>query len=68
MDIEPIVGRYLNLDLEGAKYRIYFGEPIYFEGTGDEEDAEILAKVKVVKEQVAALIKRGLSERKGVFF
>jgi len=26
MDIEPIVGRYLNLDLEGAKYRIYFEE------------------------------------------
>lgn len=51
-----------------ARCSIYFGEPLYFEGTGDEEDAEILAKVSVVKEQVAALIKRGLSERKGVFF
>lgn len=51
-----------------ARCSIYFGEPLHFEGTGDEEDAEIIAKVNVVKEQVAALIRRGLAERKGVFF
>src|SRR5690349_20810769 len=30
MDIEPIVGRYLNLEVDGASYRIYFEEA----GTG----------------------------------
>ena len=26
MNIEPVIGRYLNLDVEGASYRIYFEE------------------------------------------
>jgi 1-acyl-sn-glycerol-3-phosphate acyltransferase len=63
----PITPTVLPLPLP-AKCSIHFGEPLRFEGTGNEEDAEILAKVDVVKQSVAALLERGLSERKGVFF
>jgi 1-acyl-sn-glycerol-3-phosphate acyltransferase len=63
----PLTPTLLPLPLP-ARCSIYFDEPLRFEGTGDEEDAEIIAKVNVVKARVAALIQRGLAERKGVFF
>jgi 1-acyl-sn-glycerol-3-phosphate acyltransferase len=63
----PITPTLLPLPLP-ARCSIYFGEPIRFEGTGDEEDAEIAAKVAVVKAKIAAMMERGLSERRGVFF
>lgn len=50
-----------------AKCSLYFGEPLYFEGTGTEEDSEAIAMVDKVKQSIAALIERGLSERKGIF-
>ncbi len=51
-----------------VKYRIYFGEPIYFEGEAHEEDAAIEKRVDVVKQAVADLLARGLEEREGIFF
>ncbi len=51
-----------------TKYRIYFGEPLRFEGDADDEDAVIQEKVEVVKDSMRALLKRGLEERAGIFF
>lgn len=62
----PITPTLLPLPLP-AKCSIYFGEPLRFEGTGNEEDGEIMDQVGQVKQAVAALIDRGLTERQGVF-
>ena len=50
-----------------TRYRIYFGEPMRFEGHGDEEDEAIEHQVEDVRAAVQKLIERGLGERKGVF-
>ena len=50
-----------------VKYRIYFGEPIRFEGTPNEEDSVVEGKVDVVKAAMRGLLARGLRERPGVF-
>lgn len=51
-----------------TKYRIYFGEPILFQGRPDDEDAELDKKVQVVKTAIQGLINRGLKEREHVFW
>jgi len=51
-----------------VKYRIYFGEPMMFEGDPDDDDAIIEEKVGRVKSEVASMIERGLAARPGVFF
>ncbi len=63
----PLTPTLLPLPLP-ARCAVHFGEPLRFEGTGDEEDAEIAAHVAVVKERVADLIAEGLRERGAVFF
>jgi 1-acyl-sn-glycerol-3-phosphate acyltransferase len=63
----PLTPTLLPLPLP-AKCSIYFGEPMTFEGTGREEDAEIQVKVEAVRDAVGALISEGLSRRKGIFF
>jgi len=50
-----------------VKYRIYFGEPISFEGSADEEDAAIEERVDVVKREITAMLERGVAERSGIF-
>jgi len=50
-----------------VKYRLYFGEPMLFEGDANDEDAVIEAKVERVKQAIDALLQRGLQERAGVF-
>jgi len=50
-----------------VKYRIYFGEPLRFEGSPQEEDAMVQEKVDVVKSALRALLERGLRERPGIF-
>jgi len=50
-----------------VKYRIYFGEPLRFEGGPTDEDAVIEAKVEVVKAALRGLLARGLRERTGIF-
>jgi 1-acyl-sn-glycerol-3-phosphate acyltransferase len=51
-----------------TKYRIYFGEPMRFEGDPDDDDASIENKVWVVREAIQAMLQRGLRERRHVFF
>jgi 1-acyl-sn-glycerol-3-phosphate acyltransferase len=50
-----------------TRYRIYFGEPMRFEGSGDEEDEYVGEHVQKVRAAIQALIERGLAEREGVF-
>lgn len=63
----PLLGPLGALPLP-VKYRIYFGEPMEFEGASDDEDRVIGAQVDRVKEAIAELIDQGLREREGVFF
>ena len=51
-----------------TRYRIYFGEPIDFEGNANDEDDVILEKVGVVKRAMEKLIERGLDQREHVFW
>ncbi len=51
-----------------VKYRIYFGEPMKFDGDPDDEDRVIGAQVKQVRQAIREMLTRGLEEREGVFF
>jgi 1-acyl-sn-glycerol-3-phosphate acyltransferase len=50
-----------------SRYRIYFGDPILFEGHGDEEDEFVEKYVAVVRDTIQQMVARGLEERTGVF-
>lgn len=50
-----------------VKYRIYYGEPMSFEGDPDDDDAVIEEKVLRVRAEVAKMLEKGLAERPGVF-
>jgi 1-acyl-sn-glycerol-3-phosphate acyltransferase len=50
-----------------VKYRIWFGEPLHFEGRPDDEDAVIQEKVDEVKVAMNALLTQGREERSGIF-
>ena len=50
-----------------VKYRIHFGEPLYFEGDGNEEDEAIQERVDVVKRAMAGLLEHGRAQRSGIF-
>ena len=50
-----------------VKYRIHFGEPIFFDGDADEEDAAIQERVDVVKQEISAMLRRGVAQRAGIF-
>jgi len=49
-----------------AKVRLYFGEPLHFEGPVAGED-DVAMKVEKVKDEINKLIQQGLKERKGWF-
>lgn len=51
-----------------TKYRIYFGEPMRFEGDPDDDDAVIEEKVGRVKGAIQSMLNRGLKERKAIFW
>lgn len=51
-----------------VRYRLWFGEPLHFEGSPDDEDAVLEAKVARVKAAIATQIARGLEQRKHVFW
>jgi 1-acyl-sn-glycerol-3-phosphate acyltransferase len=50
-----------------TRYRIYFGDPLRFEGCGDEDDEFIEKHVMRVREAIEGLLARGLRERPGLF-
>ena len=47
-----------------ARLELHYGEPMLFEGTGDEEDAVVKGYVERVKARIAEMIERGRSERR----
>jgi 1-acyl-sn-glycerol-3-phosphate acyltransferase len=51
-----------------TKYRIYFGEPLTFEGDPDDDDAVIEEKVARVRGTIQSMLNRGLKERKAIFW
>jgi hypothetical protein len=51
-----------------TKYRIVFGEPVRLEGVGDEPDDVISGHVERLRNDLAALLGKLLSERKHVFW
>lgn len=50
-----------------VRFRIHFGHPLRFEGEPNAEDAEVKKKVAVVKNAIRALVKEGLTARRGWF-
>jgi 1-acyl-sn-glycerol-3-phosphate acyltransferase len=51
-----------------VKYRIYFGEPMRFDGNPHDEDEVIGEKVEQVKARIATMLARGLSARRSIFW
>jgi len=51
-----------------VKYRLYFGEPIVFEGDADDDDEVLDDMVKSVKNRLQSMIQIGLDEREAVFW
>jgi 1-acyl-sn-glycerol-3-phosphate acyltransferase len=51
-----------------TRYRIYFGDPLFFTGRADDEDAELEKKVKGVRAAIQSMIDSGLKQRKHVFW
>jgi 1-acyl-sn-glycerol-3-phosphate acyltransferase len=51
-----------------TKYRLQFGEPMYFEGDPDDDDAVIEEKVARVRGTIQSMLNRGLKERKSIFW
>ena len=51
-----------------SKYRIYFGDPLFFTGRADDEDSELEKKVNGVKAAIQNMLDKGLRERKNVFW
>jgi 1-acyl-sn-glycerol-3-phosphate acyltransferase len=51
-----------------VKYRIFFGEPLHFEGDHNDEDEVIAEKVDVVKARIAGMLARGLAKRRSIFW
>jgi len=50
-----------------VKYRIYFGSPMHFQGSANEDDAATLRRVDRVRAAISELLERGRRERQGVF-
>ncbi len=66
----PVVPQFLLPGMQmplPVKYRIYYGEPMSFEGTPTTTTRSSEEKVVRVKGAIAGLIRRGLGERRGFF-
>jgi 1-acyl-sn-glycerol-3-phosphate acyltransferase len=50
-----------------VKYHLWFGEPMHFSSSADEDDAELERKVREVKGAIEALVAKGLAQRRGIF-
>jgi len=51
-----------------TKYRLYFGEPMTFDGDADDDEAVLEEKVKAVRNAIQTMIQAGLKGRKHVFW
>ncbi len=63
----PVTPQVVPLPLP-TKYRIYFGPPLRFTGSADDDDSELHKKVTVVKTAIQTMIEQGLKARKAVFW
>jgi hypothetical protein len=48
-----------------AKLEVYYSAPMFFEGTGTEEDEVVAQHVEKVKDRIAGLIAAGRKHRRG---
>lgn len=69
----PITLTFPALGLLGAlplpvKYRVRIGAPMHFCGNPHDEDAVVEAKVQDVRDEMRAMIERGLRTRRSVFY
>jgi 1-acyl-sn-glycerol-3-phosphate acyltransferase len=62
----PITPTLLPLPLP-TRYHVYFGPPMRFTGSADDEDAVLERQVAEVQGAVQALLEQGLAERQGIF-
>jgi hypothetical protein len=51
-----------------TRYRIYFGEPLRFDGDADDEDSIIEEKVHKVRDTIQEMLRNGLEQREAVFW
>ena len=51
-----------------SRYSIYFGEPKYFVGHHDEDDAQIEKLVKTVRLSIESMLRVGLKARRSIYF
>jgi hypothetical protein len=51
-----------------TKYRIFFGEPLTFQGDPDDDDEVMEGHVRTVKNSIQSMLQLGLKERKHVFW
>ena len=51
-----------------VKYRIYFGQPMRFRGSPDDDEEKLQLKVKKVRNTIQTIIQKGVEERKHVFW
>jgi len=63
----PITPTVLPIPLP-SRYHIRFGEPLRFQGSPNDEDAELERKVREVRSTIQSMIDRGLKERRRIFF
>jgi 1-acyl-sn-glycerol-3-phosphate acyltransferase len=62
----PVTPTLLPLPLP-VKYHLWFGAPLRFAGTAEDDDAELDRKVSEVKHAIEALLERGLASRASIF-
>ena len=62
----PVTPTLLPLPLP-VKYHLWFGEPMRFSGSREDDDAELARKVSEVKRSIEGLLKRGLTSRGSIF-
>jgi 1-acyl-sn-glycerol-3-phosphate acyltransferase len=51
-----------------TRYRLYFGEPMRFDGDPDDDDGVIEEKVARVKVTIQSMLNRGLKQRTAIFW
>jgi 1-acyl-sn-glycerol-3-phosphate acyltransferase len=51
-----------------VRYRIYFGDAMTFTGDADDEDDVLEEKVRRVKNEIQAMLRMGLKERRHIFW
>jgi 1-acyl-sn-glycerol-3-phosphate acyltransferase len=51
-----------------TRYHVYFGEPMRFTGSADDEDASLEEKVRAVKGAIQGLLDEGVRVRKHIFW